>query len=162
MLSKIEMQYTENEILQMATVIMEKRALYKTSRALLTSPELVMEYLRMSLISKNVEVFGVFWLAADTGLIKREELFTGSITATSVYPGVVAKAALANDAVSAIFYHNHPSGNAEPSFADDMLTKVLWKSLRLVDVDMVDHLIVGASTVFSYAEAGRMRGDPSC
>jgi DNA repair protein RadC len=95
------------------------------------------------------------WLDAQNRLIRADELFTGTLTQTSVYPREVVKAALANNAAAVILAHNHPSGVAEPSPADEMLTRNLKASLAMVDVKVLDHFIVaGNGTPLSFAERG--------
>ena len=95
------------------------------------------------------------WLDAQNRLIKADELFSGSLTSTSVYPREVVKAALANNAAAVILAHNHPSGVAEPSSADEMLTRNLKSALALVDVRVLDHFIVaGNAQPLSFAERG--------
>ena len=95
------------------------------------------------------------WLDAQNHLLKAEELFTGSLTQTSVYPREVVKSALSHNAAAVILAHNHPSGLAEPSRADEMLTHSLKEALALVDVKVLDHFIVaGTATPLSFAERG--------
>ena len=87
-------------------------------------------------------------------MIEIEELFRGTLTQTSVYPREVVKAALRANAAAVIFAHNHPSGVAEPSSADEMLTRTLKQALSLVDVQTLDHFIVAGTTTLSFAERG--------
>ena len=87
-------------------------------------------------------------------LIDAVEMFRGTLTQTSVYPREVVKAALMHNAGAVVFAHNHPSGVAEPSRADEMLTRNLKESLALVDVRVLDHFIVAGPNVFSFAERG--------
>jgi DNA repair protein RadC len=87
-------------------------------------------------------------------LIAAEELFSGTLTQTSVYPREVVKSALRHNAASVIFAHNHPSGVAEPSRADEVLTQSLKQALALVDVRVLDHFIVGQGATLSFAERG--------
>jgi DNA repair protein RadC len=95
------------------------------------------------------------WLDAQNRLLRAEELFTGTLTQTSVYPREVVKAALACNAAAVILAHNHPSGVAEPSRADEMLTRSLKEALALVDVKLLDHFIVaGNAPPLSFAERG--------
>jgi DNA repair protein RadC len=101
-------------------------------------------------------VFGVLWLDAQNRLIEAEELFRGTLTQTSVYPREVVKAALTRNAGAAILYHNHPSGSAEPSRADELLTGNLKTALALVDVRVLDHFVVTAGKVTSFAARGLM------
>jgi DNA repair protein RadC len=120
-----------------------------------TSPGKVRDWLRLKLASRGNEVFMALWLDAQNRLLKADELFTGTLTQTSVYPREVVKAALANNAAAVILAHNHPSGIAEPSRADEMLTRSLKEALALVDVKVLDHFIVAGNTPpLSFAERG--------
>src|SRR5574343_791004 len=120
-----------------------------------TSPGQVRDWLRLQLAHRPKEVFMALWLDAQNRLIKAEELFIGSLTQTSVYPREVVKAALAHNPASVILAHNHPSGNVEPSHADETLTRSLKDALALVDVRLLDHFIVaGNTTQLSFAERG--------
>jgi DNA repair protein RadC len=114
----------------------------------------VKAYLRLQLGSLGHEVFAVMFLDAQLRLIAMETLFQGSLTHTTVHPREVVKRALAVGAGAAILAHNHPSGVAEPSQADELLTRHLIQALALVEVRVVDHLVVGAGEVVSMAERG--------
>ncbi len=120
----------------------------------LNSPSAVRDYLRMKLQALPHEVFVVLFLDAQNRVIGSEELFRGTLTQTSVYPREVVKRALHYNAGAVIFAHNHPSGVAEPSHADETLTQALKQSLALVDVRVLDHFIVAGSGVLSFAERG--------
>ena len=122
--------------------------------AMLSSPAAVREYLRLLLIGKEYEVFVVIFLDAQNRMIEAEELFRGTLTQTSVYPREVVKRALYHNAGAVIFGHNHPSGVAEPSHADETLTQALKQALALVDVRVLDHFVVAGSGVTSFAERG--------
>ena len=100
------------------------------------------------------EVFAALFLDAQNRLIDDEELFRGTLTQTSVYPREVVKHALKHNAAALILAHNHPSGVAEPSRADELLTASLKQSLALVDVRVLDHLIVAGNATVSLAERG--------
>ena len=100
------------------------------------------------------EVFAVLFLDAQSRLLRLEEMFRGTLTQTSVYPREVVKRALELGAASVILAHNHPSGAAEPSRADEFLTQTLKNALALVDVRVLDHLVVGRGAVVSFAERG--------
>jgi DNA repair protein RadC len=124
-------------------------------RDTLSSPSKVRDWLRLRLASRPHEVFMALWLDAQNRLLKAEELFSGTLTQTSVYPREVVKAALAHNAAAVILAHNHPSGIAEPSRADEMLTRSLKEALAMVDVKLLDHFIVaGNSPPLSFAERG--------
>jgi len=94
------------------------------------------------------------YLDAQNRLLTAEELFRGTLTQTSVYPREVVKHALKHNAAALILAHNHPSGVAEPSRADELLTASLKQSLALVDVRVLDHLIVAGNATVSFAERG--------
>lgn len=121
---------------------------------LLTSPERVREYLRLWLSTRPHEVFVGLFLDAQNRLIAAEELSSGTLTQTSVFPRQVVKDALRHNAASVIFAHNHPSGVAEPSRADELLTRTLQQALALVEVRVLDHLIVAGRQTVSFAERG--------
>jgi DNA repair protein RadC len=100
------------------------------------------------------EVFVCIWLDAQHRVIKFDEQFRGTLTQTSVYPREIVKAALAANAAAVIFAHNHPSGAAQPSRADELLTRNLKDALALVDVKVLDHFIVAGNQALSFAERG--------
>jgi len=120
----------------------------------LSSPASVRDYLRMTLAGRDYEVFMVLFLDAQHRVIQPEEMFRGTLTQTSVYPREVVKRSLVNNAAAVIFAHNHPSGVAEPSHADELLTRSLKQALALVDVSVLDHFVVAESRVMSFAERG--------
>jgi DNA repair protein RadC len=123
-------------------------------RPVLTSPESVRDYLRMSLARREHEVFVGMFLDSQHRLIVDHELFRGTLSQTSVYPREVVKAALVSNASAVIFAHNHPSGVAEPSRADEMLTRALAGALATIDVRTLDHFVVAGPEVVSFAERG--------
>jgi DNA repair protein RadC len=123
-------------------------------RSVLTSPESVRDYLRLSLSSLPHEAFMALFLDSQHRLLAAEELFRGTLAQTSVYPREVLKAALAHNAAAVIFAHNHPSGVAEPSRADELLTQALKQALGLVDIRTLDHFVVAGAKVVSFAERG--------
>jgi DNA repair protein RadC len=142
---------------QLAAVLeMARRCLGEDVRAgsALTSPGAVRDYLRIELGALPHEVFICLWLDAQHRVLKSETLFTGSLTQTSVYPREVVKAALAANAAAVIFAHNHPSGVAQPSQADELLTRNLKEALALVEVKVLDHFIVAGRQTLSFAERG--------
>lgn len=120
----------------------------------LSSPDKVRDYLKMTLARRQHEVFMALFLDAQNRLLTADELFRGTLTQTSVYPREVVKRALAVNAASVIFAHNHPSGVAEPSRSDELLTATLKQALGLVDVRVLDHVIVAGSSTVSFAERG--------
>lgn len=118
------------------------------------SPQAVKDYLQLQLASKPHEVFAVLFLDTQHRLLAFEELFRGTLNQASVYPREVVKRALALNAAAAILAHNHPSGVAEPSRADEALTQALKAALALVDVRVLDHFVVARGSVVSFAERG--------
>lgn len=117
-------------------------------------PQAVRDYLLLALATKPHEVFAVMFLDSQHGLIAFEEMFRGTLTQTSVYPREVVLRALHHQAAAVVLAHNHPSGNASPSTADESLTRTLKTTLALVDVRVLDHFIVGGMSVTSMAELG--------
>ncbi len=120
----------------------------------LTSPRQTREYLRAKLRDQPHEVFAVLFLDNKHRVIRFEELFYGTIDSASVYPRVVVKKALERNAAAVIFAHNHPSGIAEPSRADRMITDKLISALQLIDIKVLDHFVIGDSDIESFAERG--------
>ncbi|MET0918611.1 MAG: DNA repair protein RadC [Burkholderiales bacterium] len=120
----------------------------------LTSPQAVRDYLRLTLEARPYEVFMVLYVDAQNRVIAIDELFRGTLSQTSVYPREVVKLALSHNAAGVIFAHNHPSGLAEPSRADELLTSALKQALALVDVKVLDHFVIGRGAAVSFAERG--------
>jgi DNA repair protein RadC len=124
------------------------------SRDALASPQAVRDYLRLSLGGRPYEVFVGLFLDSQNRVLAADELFRGTLAQTSVYPREVVKAALARNAAAVIFAHNHPSGVAEPSRADELLTQALKQALALVDIRTLDHFVVAGGRLTSFAERG--------
>jgi DNA repair protein RadC len=139
-----------------AALELARRALREeiSSRDALSSPRAVRDYLRLALAGREQEVFVILLLDAQHRVIACEELFQGTLTQTSVYPREVVKCALKHNAAAVIFAHNHPSGVAEPSHADEILTRSLKSALALVDIRVLDHFIVAGTRTMSFAERG--------
>lgn len=135
---------------------MSRRALNEQMQVkdMLSSPQQVRDFLCLKLGGLSREVFVVIFLDAQNRMITSEEMFSGTLTQTSVYPREVVKKALHHNAASVIFAHNHPSGIAQPSQADELITKQLKQALALVDVRILDHFIVAGNTTFSFVERG--------
>ena len=120
----------------------------------LQSPSAVKEYLQHEIGLLEHEVFVGIFLDAQNRVIEIQHMFRGTLTQTSVYPREVLKEALRLNAAAIIFAHNHPSGVAEPSRADELLTTTLRQALSMVDVRVLDHLVVAPAHVTSFAERG--------
>jgi DNA repair protein RadC len=123
-----------------------------TARPLLNDPKSVSDFLVAHLGGLGHEVFGVLFLDSRHRLIRFEQLFTGSLTQTSVYPREIAKRALQLNAAAIIAAHNHPSGVADPSRADQCLTTRLRQSLRVLEIELLDHLVVAGDRTVTVAE----------
>lgn len=139
-----------------AVIELSRRALHEEMQRgdALNSPHVVRNYLQLLLAGRHQEVFVVLFLDTQHRVIASEELFQGTLGQASVYPREVVKRALANNAAAVIFAHNHPSGVAEPSAADERLTATLKQALALVEVRVLDHFIVAMGTTISFAERG--------
>jgi DNA repair protein RadC len=122
--------------------------------ASLNSPQKVREYLTVRLGYLDHEIFAVILLDKRYRVIEYVELFRGTIDGASVHPREVVKLVLAKGAAACLLVHNHPSGVEDQSQADELITTRLVQSLALIDVRVVDHLIVGAGNVLSFAESG--------
>jgi DNA repair protein RadC len=135
---------------------MSQRALQEKmgQRDALSSPQQVRDYLRLKLGALSREVFMVLFLDAQNRVIVTEELFSGTLTQTSVYPREVVRRAMHHNAGAVIFAHNHPSGIAEPSQADRSLTTALKEALALVDVRVLDHFVIAGNEAVSFSERG--------
>lgn len=119
----------------------------------LTSANASQEYLQFQLANEKQEVFGCIFLDNRNRIIKDEILFRGTIDRAAVYPRVVVQRALKYNAARLLLYHNHPSGVADPSEADQRITKEIRKALDLVEIEILDHLIVCPAEVTSFAKA---------
>jgi DNA repair protein RadC len=139
-----------------AVLELARRALAQqlTQKPLFNTPQAVRDYLQLQLGGLHHEVFAVLFLDSQHRLIALEEMFRGTLTQTSVYPREVVKHALTLNASSVVLAHNHPSGTAQPSRADEALTHTLKAALALVDVRVLDHFVVTASQAVSMAELG--------
>lgn len=144
---------TEHDILTMANQLARKRL---TKGRCLHNPEDVKDHLLTLYRHHEHEVFAVLLLDNVHRLIGLHELFRGTINSAVVHPREVVKLALQHNAAAAILVHNHPSGNPEPSQADLDITKLLKKTLTLISVRVVDHIIVGADRCTSLAQRGQI------
>ena len=141
-----------------ATLELTRRYLDEHLRAddVFTSPEKVMDYLAIQMRDNQREVFAVMLLDTRHRLIELLELFFGTLNSASVYPREVAKIALEKNAAAVIVAHNHPSGSAEPSRADVLITKRLKAALEIIDVKLLDHFVIGKGEVLSLAGIGKL------
>jgi DNA repair protein RadC len=142
---------THEQTIKRALKILDARMRHEP---VLSAPTAVRDYLRLSLHDRGHEVFVCIFLDSQHRVISCEELFRGTLAQTSVYPREVVKAALAHNAAAVIFSHNHPSGIAEPSRADELLTQSLKQALALMDIRTLDHFVVAGNELVSFAERG--------
>lgn len=123
---------------------------------ILDSPQATRDFLNLKLRHLSHEVFACLFLDNQHQVLEYEEMFRGTLDGASVYPREIVKRALALDAKALIFAHNHPSGIAEPSTADQALTRRLQEALDLVEIRVLDHFIIGEGQPFSFAERGML------
>jgi DNA repair protein RadC len=144
------------EVTELELVTAARRALAKRCQAgrCLRSPGATRDYLSVTMAGLEYEVFVLILLNTRHHILSIEELFRGTIDGASVYPREVVKTALRANAAAVICAHNHPSGVAEPSNADELITRRLKDALALVDVRLLDHLLVTCEQVYSFAEGG--------
>lgn len=144
-------EISESHILYWAKLILEEK--FKRSNYL-TSPDCTREFLKLLFSDKSHEEFVMIFLDNQHAVIGHEVLFRGTIDAASVYPREVVKATLAHEAAAVILSHNHPSGVSDPSEADKNITSRIINSLNTIDVKVLDHLVVGGTSITSFAERG--------
>ena len=143
---------TEDKIIAQALTILEGRLTKPDTY--LSSPDDTKAFLALKLAQLEHEVFAVIFLNTRHGIISYGELFRGTINGASVHPREVVKESLAVNASAVIFAHNHPSGNPQPSAADKQLTTRLVAALDLVGIRVLDHIVVGGTDTYSFAEWG--------
>ncbi len=142
---------------QLQAVLEMARRYYQsdvTQRPVLSNSESAKRLLQSKMQDYEQEVFSCLFLNTQHQLLEYEEMFKGTINKAPVYPREIAKRALNHNAAAVILAHNHPSGLAEPSRSDEMITEDICKALALLDVNVLDHFIVGRSSVFSFAQHG--------
>ena len=142
---------THDEVIQAARASLARRV---SRGAVLQSPGATRDFILVELSDRSHESFCVLYLDNRHRVIAWQELFRGTIDGATVHPREVVKEALSRDSAACILVHNHPSGVAEPSHADELITRRIRESLALVDIRLLDHLIVAGGTVLSFAERG--------
>lgn len=142
---------SESQVLQWAHVILEDQ--FKRSHYF-TNPDATRAYLQSSLAISEREQFALLLLDSQHGLLHCEVIFQGTIDSAAVYPREIVKSALAHNAAAVILAHNHPSGHPEPSEADKQITNKIVDALKVVDIRVLDHFIIGGSNIVSLAERG--------
>lgn len=144
-------EHEQTSIIELALAILTNR--HRPGQAL-TSPTETARYLMLRFAEYKNEVFSALFLDNRHRILAFEELFFGTIDGASVHPRVVVQRAMEINAAAVIFAHNHPSGVAEPSQADQNITRRLKEALNLVDVRVLDHIVVGSEGTTSFAERG--------
>lgn len=147
-----ELAPTDQQTIRTALTLLECQL--REPGAAFTSSSSVRDWLRLQLATLDREAFTVLWLDNQHRLIAHDTLFLGMINTITVHPREVVKSGLKNNAAAAVLAHNHPSGEAEPSQADRLITERLKQALDLVDIRLLDHLVVGGMDIVSFAERG--------
>lgn len=145
---------SDQTIIDRAMAILEKRMSYYAKGSALCSPADTRNYLRLKLEEKTAECFCVLFLDNQHRVIAFEQMFNGTINASSVYPREIMRRVIHHNAAAVILAHNHPSGVSEPSRADISITDRITTALNMIDVRTLDHLIVGHGEITSLAERG--------
>lgn len=143
----------DDDVIELARQILDARV---RKVDLIDSPTVASDYVMAKLAGHQSEVFAVLWLDNRHRVIAFEEMFNGTIDGCSVHPREVVRRALELNAAACILAHNHPSGEPEPSMADQQITRKLRDALKLVDVRVIDHMIAGGAEVTSFAERGML------
>ncbi len=147
-----EAKYTQLQ----AVLEMGRRCLYESMHRgeQMTSPDATKMYISARLRHYQHEVFACLFLDNRHRVIQFDELFNGTIDGAAVYPRIIVQKALQYNAAAIILSHNHPSGVNEPSLADQHITQKITDALKLVDIRVLDHLIIGDGEAYSFAESG--------
>tara|TARA_Y100001963_G_C6764253_1_gene441347 strand:- start:580 stop:1071 length:492 start_codon:yes stop_codon:yes gene_type:complete len=148
---QVKSTVTDSEIIEMAAIIAHRRLQKGQS---LKSPQLVSKHLQVYLHDREYEVFGIIFVDSQHQIITTEEIFKGTVDACAVYPREIAKRALQLNAKAVVLFHNHPSGDPRVSAADKAITYKIKSALDILDVNVLDHIIVGFEGTCSFAELG--------
>jgi len=142
----------EQKAIDYAIGLIKSKAL--TGQVSFTSASSVQEYLHLKLATETREQFNVLFLNSQNQLISDEIMFSGTINQAPVFPREIVKRALMLNAAAIILAHNHPSGIADPSSADRAITNLIQDAASLMDIRVLDHIIVGSTNCYSFAEHG--------
>lgn len=123
---------------------------------IITSPSVLFDYLNMNMANRDREFFAAVYLNAKNHVLDIETLFEGTLSSSAVYPREIVKKAIEKKAASLIFAHNHPSGDPQPSKADMDITRRLVFGCRLVDISVLEHLVIGRNSYYSFADSGNI------
>lgn len=147
---KMKTSYSTKRIVTTALKLLEKQM--KIEKNQFTKTKQVIDYLRLKLAQKEREHFVAMYLNNQHQLLKVETLFMGTINSVEIHPREIIKQALKHNAAAIIFAHNHPSGEAQPSNADRNINQQLTEILNIVDIRVLDHIVIGRQSHFSFAE----------
>jgi DNA repair protein RadC len=142
------------DLIRAVRELTEQAFLERSSETILDAPARVVSFLKHRFAGLSYEVFSVIFVDSQNHVVAYEDLFRGTLTQTSVYPREVCVRALEYRAAACVFAHNHPSRIAEPSRADEALTRALQQALALIDVRVLDHIVIGGDSHVSFAERG--------
>lgn len=149
----------EERKIEEAIEILKSRIARKRVEYFIHGPEDVKRYLRLSLAEEKIEYFGALLLNAQNGVMEDYRPFSGNVVSCAVYTATLMKRVLDKGASAIVVYHNHPSGMASPSRPDIVLTKIIFMACKTMQVELLDHLIIGEGEipVYSFGENGEMR-----
>lgn len=145
-------RHTDDSIIAEAMTILRGRL--RKPDSYINNPDDAKQLASLQLAEREHEVFCVMWLDNRHGMLAFQELFRGTIDSGTVPPREVVKEGLAVNAAACLLVHNHPSGNPEPSQADQRITHRLRDALTLIDIRVLDHLVIGGTDTVSFAERG--------
>ncbi len=139
------------EIVNLAISILDKDMRHSD---VMSSPDITKDYLKLRLKEYEHEVFACLFLDNRHRVLAFDEMFRGTINGTAVYPREIVKAALRHNAAAVVLAHNHPSGIADPSSADEVITARIKDALELMDVRTLDHIVIAGNDSVSFSERG--------
>ena len=144
-------QDEEDSLISYALEILQRRNLPGTT---ISSPAVMQNHLRLAYAEHEDEVFGAVWLSTKHCILGEEVLFNGTLDSAAVYPRTVVRLGLKWNAAAVVFFHNHPSGNPEPSEADKTITRKLIDALDCIGIRVLDHIVIGSQGAYCFSEHG--------
>lgn len=147
-------QHCLDRLLSAAAELTRRRELLRLRGQVIESPDGLRQYLCSHFANRDAECFVVVFLNAQQRVVALEEMFVGTLTQTAVYPREVVRRSLEHNVASVVLAHNHPSGQAEPSRADEYLTQAIKAALALVEIKLLDHVIVAGESTVSFIQHG--------
>jgi DNA repair protein RadC len=144
-------QDEEDSLIGFALKILQRR--HRPGKEI-SSPTLMQNHLRLTYAEQEDEVFGAVWLDNRHCILREELLFNGTLNSAAVYPRTVVRLGLKWNAAAVVFFHNHPSGNPEPSHADQVITRKLGDALDCIGIRVLDHIVIGSQGTYCFSEHG--------